>query len=123
MHWLAVGGYDCHAMTFDRHLGRTHRCECIYQTESIAAPWRDGEYFQRSVCHEAGVGIAELTSPVDQHRLRVLAGVDGQPAGIAFGGVLVQPIAAFGRIIGALASNAQPNGRAVDGDYAGTLLT
>lgn len=95
MHWLAICSNDCHAMTFDRHLSWTYRCECVYQTESIATPWRDGEYLQRSVCHEAGVWVTELTSPVDQHRLWILAGVNGQSAGISFSGVLVQPITIF----------------------------
>lgn len=95
MHWFTICGNDCHAMTFDRHLSWTHRRERIYQTESIAASWCDCEYFQRRVCHEASVWIAELTSAIDQHGLGVLTGVNSQSARISFGGVLVQPITVF----------------------------
>lgn len=93
VHGLTIGGNDCHTMAFDSHLCRTHRCECIDQTETISATRRDCEYFQRRVRHKTGVWIAELTATIDQHRFGILSSVDSQTAGETFGGVFMQPIA------------------------------
>lgn len=92
MHRFTVRRNHRHAVAFDRHLCRTHGRERIDQSETVPATRRNREYLQRGVGHETGVRIAELSASVDQHRFGVLAGVDGQSAGIAFGGVLVQPV-------------------------------
>lgn len=93
MHRLAVGGDDGHAVSLDGHLGRANGGEGVYHAEAVPSAGRDGEYLERRVRHESRVRVSELAAAVDEHRLGVLAGVDGQAAREALGGVLVQPVA------------------------------
>lgn len=80
-------------MSFDGNLGWAYRRKGVDHTESVPAARSDGEDFQRCVGHETGVGVTELSLAVDEHRFRILTGVDGETTWVSFGGILVEPIA------------------------------
>lgn len=93
MHRLTIGRNHRHPVALDRHLCRAHRRKRIDQPESVPPARRNRENLQRRIRHEPSVLIAELSASINQHRFGILASVDRQPSRIAFGGVLVQPIA------------------------------
>lgn len=92
MDGLAVGCNHRQLMAFNCNLSRAHGRESVDHAESVASAGCHCEDFQRSVGHEAGVRVAELTFAVDEHGFRILAGVDSQTPRISLGGVFVQPI-------------------------------
>lgn len=91
---LICKGLSCFykLLTFDGDLSGAHRGESVDHAEPVASAGCHREDLQRSVGHEAGVGVAELAFAVDEHRLGVLTGVDGQSSRVSLGGVFVHPI-------------------------------
>lgn len=92
-HWFSVGGDDCEAVSFNGDLGWANRGKGVDHTESITAARGDGKDFERSVGHETGVGVTELSLAVDEQRFGILTGVDGETTWVPFGGIFMEPIA------------------------------
>lgn len=90
---FSVSRDDCEAMTLDCDLGWTNRGKGVDHSESVSATGSNGEDFQRSVGHEAGVGVSELSFTVDEEGFGILTSINGQSSWVPFSGVLMQPIA------------------------------
>lgn len=80
-------------MSFEGDLRGADGAEGVDQSESVSSAGGNGVDLQRSVGHEAGVGVPELSLSVEENILGVLTGVDGEPAGVSFSSVFVHPIA------------------------------
>lgn len=91
--WFSISGNDCHAVSFKCDLRGADSTEGVDQSEPVPPTGGDSIDLQRSVGHEAGVGVPELPLSVEEDILGILSCVDGEPAGVPFGGIFVHPIA------------------------------